>query len=148
MAGLKNAARFFQVEGWRHANKYKEPGMINPSSVERSEMHLPIDLSGASENQAHGMTEFISPQAVRFSFDAPVAVRLGEAVMLRICLPSEISPGDKVFIRARARVVGVERTPRKGGHRFVYTASMTSFDFITQSIGRPVCFVGRSVSCR
>ncbi len=81
------------------------------------------------------MTEFISPRAIGFSLDSPVAVKRGEAVMLFVCLPKEITVGNQVLIRARARVMGVERTSNTEGRRFTFTAKIESYDFITKTLG-------------
>jgi hypothetical protein len=104
-------------------------------SIQRCEVRLPVAVCAPGKAQTQGMTEFISPRVIRFSLDRPAGVARGDAVMLFVCLPSEITAGNQVLIRARVRVMGVERHSKTDGGRFTFTATMESYDFIAKALG-------------
>jgi hypothetical protein len=81
------------------------------------------------------MTEFISTRAIRFSLNSPIAVRRGEAVMLFVCLPKQITGGNQVLMRARSSVTGIRRSHKNDEVRFTLTATIQSFDLIAKTLG-------------
>ena|SRR5271155_1140776 len=109
--------------------------MRQASSTRRCEVRLPVALCRCGNTQAHGLTEFISSRAIRFSLNSPIAVRRGEAVMLFVCLPKQITGGDQVLIRARSSVTGIRRTRKNAGVRFTLTATIQSYDLIAKTLG-------------
>jgi hypothetical protein len=108
--------------------------MSNGSPIQGYEVHLPVSVCASGQTQAIGTTDYISKRNIRFSLDQPFPAKQGTPVMLFVCLPAEITPGNRVLIRARGRIQRVERAPQAGTTRRTFTAKMDWYDFMGKSV--------------
>src|SRR5271156_5860834 len=94
------------------------------------EVHLPIAVRAPGHTHAAGVTDFMSSRAVRFRLEEPHTITRGTTVTLFVSLPPEFTSANKVVIRARGRVLNVERMSRLGAPCSAFTAAMDSYDFV------------------
>jgi hypothetical protein len=100
------------------------------------EVHLPIAVRAPGHALAAGVTDFMSSRDVRFRLEKPHTITRGTTVTLFVSLPPEFTAENQIMIRARGRVLNVERTSRLGAPCSAFTAAMDSYDFVGQDVLR------------
>lgn len=94
------------------------------------EVHLPVSVWTTNLSQGQGVTECMSSRDVHIAVDNSVAIELGGPVILFVNLPSEVTAGNKVQLRASGRVVCVERGPFPHGGGLNVVVAMDWYDFV------------------
>ncbi len=104
----------------------------NPSRVERRatqrfDFQLPVRVSLPNTSQeGQGFTQDLSARGVSFYTDFPLAE--GNAVELSLVMPSEITLGESMRVRCRARVLRV--TPTGVENKRVVAAVLEGYEYL------------------
>jgi len=108
----------------------------NPTSVERRatqrfDFQLPVKvrLAGA-QAEGQGFTQDLSARGVSFYTDFPVVE--GNAIELTLVMPSEITLGENMRVRCRARVLRVSLTGV--GDKRVVAAVLEGYDYLPAAV--------------
>lgn len=106
--------------------------MVERRNARRFELAFPINLrlsQGAPRQSQEGVTRDISARGLYFVVDADLAV--GSNLEFSLTLPTSISQSAEVQVRARGRVIRIER-PRIGTEegRIGVAALIESYDII------------------
>ncbi len=105
--------------------------MTERRTARRYDLSLPvfIRLPLEEETPAHsGKTRDISTRGVYFTIDQDFGA--GAELDLTLTLPSEVTRGSEVFIRAIGKVVRVDRKPETGSSRFGVAAVIERYEII------------------
>jgi hypothetical protein len=102
-------------------------------AAQRYEVHLPVAVWAANQNHADGVTESMSSHDIRFSVDDSVRLQHGSPIMLFVSLPSELTSGKPVQLRASGQIVEIESRPVSDDGRTTLVAAMDWYDFIRSS---------------
>jgi len=97
----------------------------------RYDLSLPIVVQVSSKSeplQRNGQTRDISTRGVYFTMEEELAP--GSEFDLTLTLPSEVTKGSDVFIRARGRVVRIDRRPGVNSERIGVAAVMENYDIV------------------
>jgi hypothetical protein len=88
-------------------------------------IRVPVEKTGDSQN---GRTRDISTRGVYFTLDKDL--ESGAELDLTLTLPSEITRGTEVLVRAQGRVIRVEHDDQEGSKRVGVAAVIERYDII------------------
>src|SRR3974390_3518306 len=88
-------------------------------------IRVPVDKEGAPRN---GKTRDISTRGVYFTIDQDFGD--GAELDLTLTLPSEVTRGSEVFIRAMGKVVRVDKKPENGNSRVGVAAVIERYEIV------------------
>jgi c-di-GMP-binding flagellar brake protein YcgR len=97
----------------------------------RYDLSLPIVVQISTKSdplQRNGQTRDISTRGVYFTMEEELAP--GSEFDITLTLPSEVTKGSDVFIRARGRVVRIDRRPGANSERIGVAAVMENYDIV------------------
>jgi hypothetical protein len=94
------------------------------------EVHLPIAVQVPNQTLAHGVTECISSQNIRFTVNSSLPIKQGGPVALRVSLPEEITNGNTIQLRVSGTVVRMERDAEPNAGRMNVVATLDWYDFV------------------
>jgi PilZ domain len=105
--------------------------MTERRTARRYDLSLPVIIRLPVENEASsrsGKTRDISTRGVYFTIDQDFGT--GAELDITLTLPSEVTRGSEVFIRAMGKVVRVDRTPENGSSRVGVAAVIERYEII------------------
>jgi hypothetical protein len=103
--------------------------MKNELPTHKYKVHLPVAVWAPNQGHADGVTNYMSNHDIAFSLDTSLAIELGTSIMLLVSLPSEITTGSQVHLRACGQVVRLEpNSEANTGPTFI--AAMDWYDFV------------------
>jgi hypothetical protein len=115
-----------------HTRKIGVQGkMTERRTARRYDLSLPVIIRLPVENEASprsGKTRDISTRGVYFTIDQDLGT--GAELDITLTLPSEVTRGSEVFIRAMGKVVRVDRTPENGSSRVGVAAVIERYEII------------------
>jgi hypothetical protein len=88
-------------------------------------IRVPVDKAADSQN---GRTRDISTRGVYFTLDKDLEA--GAELDITLTLPSEITRGTEVLVRAQGRVIRVERDDQEDSRRVGVAAVIERYDII------------------
>ena len=88
-------------------------------------IRVPVDKESASKN---GKTRDISTRGVYFTVDEDLSD--GAELDITLTLPSEVTRGSEVFIRAMGKVVRVDKKPENGNSRVGVAAVIERYEIV------------------
>jgi c-di-GMP-binding flagellar brake protein YcgR len=88
-------------------------------------IRLPVDKESSSKN---GKTRDISTRGVYFTVDEDLSD--GAELDITLTLPSEVTRGSEVFIRAMGKVVRVDKKPENGNSRVGVAAVIERYEIV------------------
>jgi c-di-GMP-binding flagellar brake protein YcgR len=88
-------------------------------------IRVPVDKEISSRN---GKTRDISTRGVYFTIDEDLSD--GAELDITLTLPSEVTSGSEVFIRAMGKVVRVDKRPENGAPRVGVAAVIERYEII------------------
>lgn len=97
----------------------------------RYDLSLPVVVEIPSKSEPlhlNGQTRDISTRGVYFTMEEDLAP--GSEFDITLTLPSEVTKGSDVFIRARGRVVRIDRQPGENSDRIGVAAVMENYDIV------------------
>lgn len=100
-------------------------------SSRRYDLSLPAVIRVPLEKEASsrtGKTRDISTRGIYFTVDQDLIV--GAAVDLTITVPAEVTGGEEAFIRARGKVLRLEKTPESGFPQMGVAAVIEVFEIV------------------
>jgi c-di-GMP-binding flagellar brake protein YcgR len=108
------------------------PGkMTERRTARRYDLSLPVIIRVPVERESssrNGKTRDISTRGVYFTIDRDLGA--GAELDITLTLPSEITRGSEVFIRAMGKVVRVEKKPENGSTRVGVAAVIERYEII------------------
>jgi c-di-GMP-binding flagellar brake protein YcgR len=107
------------------------PGtMTERRTARRYDLSLPviIRIPVETESARNGKTRDISTRGVYFTIDQDL--NAGAELDITLTLPSEVTRGSEVFIRAMGKVVRVEKKPENGSTRVGVAAVIERYEII------------------
>jgi c-di-GMP-binding flagellar brake protein YcgR len=105
--------------------------MTDQRTARRYDLSLPVIIRvwGEKKNPSrNGETRDISTCGVYFTIDQDLSA--GTDLDITLTLPSEVTLGSEVFIRARGMVVRVEKKPENGSSRVGVAAVIERYEII------------------
>ena len=104
--------------------------MTERRTARRYDLSLPviIRLPVERESARNGKTRDISTRGVYFTIDRDL--NDGAELDITLTLPSEVTRGSEVFIRAMGKVVRVEKRPENGSTRVGVAAVIERYEII------------------
>ncbi len=108
--------------------------MRRRSRAEKHDVRLRVAVRGPNHTMVDGVTEYISNRDIRFAVTQPFALDLGAPLVMFVSVPSEITAGHEVFIRASGQVLSVEHSSDSGVDRMLFTAAIRKYDFIRSDV--------------
>jgi hypothetical protein len=105
--------------------------MTERRTARRYDLSLPVIIRVPVENEASsrtGKTRDISTRGVYFTMDQDLGA--GAELDITLTLPSEVTRGSEVFIRAMGKVVRVDKTPDNGSARVGVAAVIERYEII------------------
>src|SRR5216683_3024117 len=128
----------------RNAGKPKYPrrgrevgGMTERRTTRRYDLSLPIIIRVPTERKSdsqQGKTRDISTRGLYFVVDQNM--ESGSQLDITLTLPTEITHGSEVFVRALGKVVRVERRMEDGSARMGVAAVIERYDIIRGEAAR------------
>ena len=100
-------------------------------SSRRYDLSLPVVIRvplEKEESSRKGKTRDISTRGIYFTVDQDLIV--GAEVDLTITVPAEVTGGKEVFIRAKSKVLRLEKTPESGFPQVGVAAVIELFEII------------------
>lgn len=88
-------------------------------------IRVPVDKENSSRN---GRTRDISTRGLYFTLDQELGT--GAELDITLTLPSEVTRGSEVFIRAMGKVVRVDKAPENGASRVGVAAVIERYEII------------------
>jgi c-di-GMP-binding flagellar brake protein YcgR len=88
-------------------------------------IRVPVDKGTSSRN---GRTRDISTRGLYFTIDQELGA--GAELDITLTLPSEVTRGSEVFIRAMGKVVRVDKAPENGTSRVGVAAVIERYEII------------------
>lgn len=88
-------------------------------------IRVPVEKDMASRN---GKTRDISTRGVYFTVDQDLGT--GTELDITLTLPSEVTRGSEVFIRAMGKVVRVDKRPENGSSRVGVAAVIERYEIV------------------
>src|SRR5271165_4351733 len=88
-------------------------------------IRVPVEKEMSSRN---GKTRDISTRGVYFTIDQDLSA--GTELDITLTLPSEVTRGSEVFIRAMGKVVRVDKRPENGSSRVGVAAVIERYEII------------------
>jgi hypothetical protein len=112
--------------------------MAERRRARRYDLSLPVVVKVPSKSEAapprNGQTRDVSTRGVYFTMSEELAP--GQEFDLTLTLPAEVTKGADVFIRARSRVVRVDRRPGTNPPRIGVAAVMESYEIVRADSAR------------
>jgi len=105
--------------------------MTERRTARRYDLSLPVIIRLPVEKESparNGKTRDISTRGVYFTIDDDFGT--GAELDLTLTLPSEITRGSEVFIRAMGKVIRVDRKPENGSSRVGVAAIIERYEII------------------
>lgn len=105
--------------------------MTERRAARRYDLSLPVIIRVPVERETssrNGKTRDISTRGVYFTIDDDLGA--GAELDITLTLPSEVTRGSEVFIRAMGKVVRVDRTPENGSSRVGVAAIIERYEII------------------
>src|ERR1700693_4220451 len=105
--------------------------MTERRTARRYDLSLPVIIRVPVEKETSsrsGKTRDISTRGVYFTIDQDL--NAGAELDITLTLPSEVTRGSEVFIRAMGKVVRVEKKPEKGSTRVGVAAVIERYEII------------------
>ena len=105
--------------------------MTERRTARRYDLSLPVIILLPVEKESparNGKTRDISTRGVYFTIDDDFGT--GAELDLTLTLPSEITRGSEVFIRAMGKVIRVDRKPENGSSRVGVAAIIERYEII------------------
>jgi hypothetical protein len=105
--------------------------MTERRTARRYDLSLPVIIRLPQEKESSaqsGKTRDISTRGVYFTIDQDYGA--GTELDLTLTLPSEVTRGSEVFIRAMGKVVRVDREPEAGSSRVGVAAVIERYEII------------------
>jgi hypothetical protein len=104
--------------------------MTERRTARRYDLSLPvvIRIPVEKESARNGKTRDISTRGVYFTIDQDL--NAGAELDITLTLPSEVTRGSEVFIRAMGKVVRVEKRPENGSPRVGVAAVIERYEII------------------
>lgn len=88
-------------------------------------IRVPVDKESSSRN---GKTRDISTRGVYFTVDEDLST--GAELDITLTLPSEVTRGSEVFIRAMGKVVRIDKKPENGNSRVGVAAVIERYEIV------------------
>ena len=105
--------------------------MTERRTTRRYDLTLPISIRLAAESlveRQEGKTRDISTRGLYFVIDQ--SMEAGSKLDITLTLPSEITRGTNVFVRAQGKVIRVEQRTEEGASRLGIAAVIERYDII------------------
>jgi hypothetical protein len=105
--------------------------MSDRRRARRYDLSLPVVVKLSTKDeplQRNGQTRDISTRGLYFTMEEELAP--GSEFDLTLTLPAEVTKGSDVFIRARGRVVRIDRGPDANPERIGVAAVMENYDIV------------------
>src|ERR1700688_2013524 len=105
--------------------------MTERRTARRYDLSLPVIIRMPVEKEASsrsGKTRDISTRGVYFTIDEELGT--GAELDITLTLPSEVTRGSEVFIRAMGKVVRVDKQPENGSSRVGVAAVIERYEII------------------
>jgi hypothetical protein len=105
--------------------------MTERRTARRYDLSLPVIIRMPVEKESHsrsGKTRDISTRGVYFTIDQDLGA--GAELDITLTLPSEVTRGSEVFIRAMGKVVRVDKKPENGSSRVGVAAVIERYEII------------------
>jgi c-di-GMP-binding flagellar brake protein YcgR len=104
--------------------------MTERRTARRYDLSLPviIRMPMDTESARNGKTRDISTRGVYFTIDQDL--NDGAELDITLTLPSEVTRGSEVFIRAMGKVVRIEKRPENGSSRVGVAAIIERYEII------------------
>jgi hypothetical protein len=97
------------------------------------QLRLPIAIRTSEHRKAEGFTDYISASRICFSLPEPLTARRGQRIAFLVRLPEKMTGGNQMLVRARGKVVAVERISGPGIQDLTsVTATMDGYDFVAK----------------
>jgi hypothetical protein len=110
-----------------------EPNRVERRAAQRFEVHLPVAVHFAGRT-ASGFTQDVSGRGLFFYTEAELPA--GASVELTFTMPSEITLGESMPVRCRARVL--RAAPAKGGKRNGVAVQLDSYEYLNVNEREPI----------
>jgi hypothetical protein len=105
--------------------------MTERRTARRYDLSLPVIIRTPVEKETsprNGKTRDISTRGVYFTIDQDLGA--GAELDITLTLPSEVTRGSEVFIRAMGKVVRVDKKPENGSSRVGVAAVIERYEII------------------
>lgn len=105
--------------------------MTERRTARRYDLSLPVIIRIPVEDESlsrRGKTRDISTRGVYFTLDQDLGA--GAELDITLTLPSEVTRGSEVFIRAMGKVVRVDKKPENGSSRVGVAAVIERYEII------------------
>ena len=105
--------------------------MTERRTARRYDLSLPVMIRVPVEKEAssrNGKTRDISTRGLYFTVDEDLGA--GAELDITLTLPSEVTRGTEVFIRATGKVVRVDKKPENGASRVGVAAVIERYEII------------------
>src|SRR4030088_2297449 len=104
--------------------------MTERRTARRYDLSLPVIIRVPVERESsrNGKTRDISTRGLYFTVDQDLSA--GTELDITLTLPSEVTRGSEVFIRATGKVVRVEKKPENGSSRVGVAAVIERYEII------------------
>jgi c-di-GMP-binding flagellar brake protein YcgR len=112
-------------------------GMTERRTTRRYDLSLPVIIRVPAEkaqDSQQGKTRDISTRGLYFVIDQNMEA--GSELDLTMTLPSEVTQGSEVFVRALGKVVRIERRMEDGNPRMGVAAVIQRYDIIRGEAAR------------
>jgi c-di-GMP-binding flagellar brake protein YcgR len=123
------------MRGGGHCVYRPKPGvpgeMTERRTARRYDLSLPVIIRLPAEKEIssrHGKTRDISTRGVYFMIDQDLSA--GTEIDITLTLPSEVTSGSEVFVRAMGKVVRLEKKPENGSSRVGVAAVIERYEII------------------
>jgi hypothetical protein len=105
-------------------------GMTERRNARRYDLSLPVMIKNAAEMKKlqSGETRDISTRGLYFLIEQDL--QAGSELDITLTLPSEVTHGSEVFVRAAGKVVRVEPRPEEGNMRIGVAAVIERYDIV------------------
>jgi hypothetical protein len=133
------------LERWLHhcspgadadaSGKEAQGQMTEQRKAGRYDLSLPVIIRVRAEKKSasrQGKTRDVSTSGVYFTIDQDL--NAGTELDITLTLPSEVTRGSEVFIRARGMAVRVEKKPEDVSSRFGVAAVIERYEFIRNEL--------------
>ena len=108
-----------------------DPKMTERRTARRYDLSLPVIIRMPIEDESSshkGKTRDISTRGLYFTIDQDLGP--GAELDITLTLPSEVTRGSEVFIRAMGKVVRVDKKPENGSSRVGVAAVIERYEII------------------
>lgn len=105
--------------------------MSERRTARRYDLSLPVNIRVPIEkvvSEHNGKTRDISTRGLYFMLEEDLDA--GSELDITLTLPSEVTRGPEVFVRATGKVVRVDRTPQNGSSRVGVAAVIERYEIV------------------